>query len=324
MDGNLYGTTQAGGVGSNCENGCGTVFRITPSGTLTTLHSFNVTDGVSPTAALVQGTDGDFYGPTPAGGPGEDGTIFKITPGGKLTTLYGFSMGGAMGDSVLSPLIQATDGNFYGAGANDGTDLDGMLFSITPEGGTLTTLYNFTGATDGLCPNGMFQATDGTLYGTTQGGRPCDSCDSSYGAVFSLDMGFGPFVSFVRASGHVGQTVEILDQGFTGATHVSFSGTSAPFTVQSDTYLTATIPAGATTGLFTVTESSGGLTSGKIFRVTPQIFSFSPRPAQPGPPWSSPAIVSGERPGSSSPAEMPRPSPWIPTHGSRPPCPQER
>ena len=61
-DGNFYGTTSEGGA-----NGYGTVFKITPSGTLTTLHSFDVTDGAYPYAGLVQATDGNFYGTTSRG-----------------------------------------------------------------------------------------------------------------------------------------------------------------------------------------------------------------------------------------------------------------
>jgi uncharacterized repeat protein (TIGR03803 family) len=293
-DGNFYGTTEGGGTGgsSSCENGCGvgTVFKMTPSGTLTTLHSFNVTDGLLPAVALAQGTDGNFYGSTDGGGSGGSGTLFKITPAGKLTTLYGFF--GGLGNNGLSPMVQATDGNFYGAGGYDvnGTDDSGMLFRIAPTGSTLTTLYNFTDGTDGIDSESIFQATNGTLYGVTGGGTPCDGCNSSYGTVFGLDMGLGPFVSFVRASGHVGQTVEILGQGFTGTAHVSFHGTSALFNVKSDSYLTATVPAGATTGLVTVTESSGGLTSNKIFRVTPQILGFSPTSGPDG----TTVVITGE------------------------------
>ena len=87
-DGNFYGTTYAGGTSGNCQGGCGTVFRITPAGTLTTLHSFDWYDGASPTGALVQGNDGNFYGTTYGGGADPHyGTVFKITPAGALTTL---------------------------------------------------------------------------------------------------------------------------------------------------------------------------------------------------------------------------------------------
>jgi uncharacterized repeat protein (TIGR03803 family) len=102
--------------------------------------------------ALVQGTDGNFYGSTDGGGSGGSGTLFKITPVGKLTTLHGFFEG--LGNNGFSPLVQATDGNFYGAGCCDvnGTDDSGMLFRITPAGGPLTTLYNFNDGTDGIDP----------------------------------------------------------------------------------------------------------------------------------------------------------------------------
>jgi hypothetical protein len=81
-------------------------------------------------------------------------------------------------------------------------------------------------------------------------------------------MDLAPFVSLVRNSGKVGAVVEILGQGFIGATGVSFNGTAAAFRVKSATYLTATVPAGATTGPVTVTTPGGALTSSKVFRVT--------------------------------------------------------
>src|SRR6266567_2955163 len=89
-DGNLYGTTVGGGA-----KGDGTVFKITPSGTLMTLYSFcsksGCTDGAYPFAGLVQATDGNFYGTTFKGGAHpSSGTVFKITPSGTLTTLYSF------------------------------------------------------------------------------------------------------------------------------------------------------------------------------------------------------------------------------------------
>lgn len=84
-DGNLYGTTLYGGA-----NGDGTVFKVTPSGMLTSLHSFTGTDGENPYAGLVLGIDGNFYGTTYQGGTFGDGTVFKITPAGKFTTLHNF------------------------------------------------------------------------------------------------------------------------------------------------------------------------------------------------------------------------------------------
>ena len=194
-DGNFYGTTGERGD-SSCPYGCGTVFKITPSGTLTTLHSFNGSDGSGPEAGLVQATDGNFYGTTQNGGGGfcgggaGCGTVFKITPSGTLTTLHSFS--GADG-YVAFTLVRASDGNFYGTtqegGANCGSDGCGTMFKITP-GGTLTTLYNFCAqlnCTDGYYPvAGLVQGTDGKFYGTTSGGGAYRGCYEGCGTVFSF------------------------------------------------------------------------------------------------------------------------------------------
>jgi uncharacterized repeat protein (TIGR03803 family) len=136
--GDLYGTTQASGA-----YGYGTVFKITPSGTLTTLYSFcakaNCTDGAVPVGALIQASDGKFYGTTVQGGvnnacdfgnPG-CGTIFRITPTGVLTTLYSFCAepGCADGDSPNAGLVQATNGDFYGPTMGGGANSYGTVFS---------------------------------------------------------------------------------------------------------------------------------------------------------------------------------------------------
>jgi len=160
-DGNLYGTTVGGGA-----KGDGTVFKITPSGTLMTLYSFcsksGCTDGYFP-AGLVQATNGNFYGTT-AGG---HGTVFKVTPSGTLTTLHSFN--GTDGSSPRAGLVQATDGNFYGTTYSGGAKNIGTVFKITPSG-TLTTLHSFD-LTDGESPvAALIQSTDGNLYGTTPPG----------------------------------------------------------------------------------------------------------------------------------------------------------
>ena len=120
-DGNLYGTTSEGGANNNssCTGdtvGCGTFFKITPSGTLTTLYSFcaqsNCADGAGPTAGLVQATNGNFYGTAFSGGANGDGTVFEITPAGVLTTLHSFDV--TDGENPEGSLIQTVNGNFYG------------------------------------------------------------------------------------------------------------------------------------------------------------------------------------------------------------------
>jgi uncharacterized repeat protein (TIGR03803 family) len=124
----------------------------------------------------------------------------------------------------------------------------------------------------------MVQGTSGIFYGTTSyGGDSASPCDGNCGTVYSLSMGFAPFVGLVSAVGKVGATVEMLGQAFTGTTSVSFDGVdAATFNVESATYLTATVPSGAETGSVTVTTPTGQLTSNRIFRVTPQFTSFTP------------------------------------------------
>jgi len=178
-DGDLYGTTLFGGSNA-CS--CGTVFKITPSGALTTLHSFDSTDGAGPEAGLVQATDGNFYGTTSGGGVHASGTVFKTTPGGKLTTLYSFcsQTNCTDGANPIAGLIQATDGNFYGTATQGGANGGGTVFKITPSG-KLTTLHTFDG-TDGFNPEAtLVLATDGNFYGTTC----CGGADGD-GTIFKI------------------------------------------------------------------------------------------------------------------------------------------
>ena len=197
-DGNLYGTTFAGGANNvpACTVppynyvGCGTVFKITPGGTLTTLHSFDGTDGFNPNG-LMQATDGNFYGTTHLGGVNGGGTVFKITPAGVLTTLHSFNF--TDGAYPLAALVQATDGVFYGTTYQYGANGDGTAFKIAADG-TLTTLYNFcalTGCADGTNPSGLIQATDGNFYGETfAGGANCTNIfPPGCGTVFKITAG---------------------------------------------------------------------------------------------------------------------------------------
>ena len=161
-DGSFYGTTTQGGTG-----GSGTVFKITPSGALTTLLSFAASDGSDPWAGLLKGTDGNFYGTTFDGGTRGIGTVFKITPSGALITLHSFA--GNDGANPCAGLVQGTDGNFFGTTYSGGTNFFGTVFKITPSG-ALTTLHRFTHE-DGAGPYaGLVQGTDGSFYGTTIGG----------------------------------------------------------------------------------------------------------------------------------------------------------
>jgi len=268
-DGNLYGTTFYGGANSciigHTNVGCGTVFKITPGGTLTTLRSFDGTDGQYPNA-LVQATNGNLYGTTSGGGADGGGTIFKITPGGTLTTLYNFcsQSGCTDGEQDSHPaagLVQATDGNLYGTTPAGGADGYGTVFKITP-GGTLTTLHSFE-STEAASPEAaLVQDTNGSFYGTSPwGGAYSD------GMVFSLSVGLSPFVETLPTSGRVGTAVKILGTNLSGATRVSFNGKAAFFKVVSNSEITTAVPAGATTGKVKVVTPSRTLLSNVPFRV---------------------------------------------------------
>jgi uncharacterized repeat protein (TIGR03803 family) len=170
-DGNFYGTTATGGNFSCGTFGsCGTVFKITPSGTLTTLVKFNNTNGSTPRAGLLLANDGNFYGTTSGGGTSGKGTVFKVDPSGTLTTLVNFNI--TNGSTPTGELIQGNDGNFYGTASAGGTRGGGTVFRMKLDG-TLKTLVNFVG-TNGSNPlAGLIQASDGNFYGTTRvGGTP--------------------------------------------------------------------------------------------------------------------------------------------------------
>jgi uncharacterized repeat protein (TIGR03803 family) len=264
IDGNFYGTTDQGG-----PQGIGNVFRMSHSGSVKVLHNFIGTDGANPQAAVVQASDGNLYGTTVSGGANNQGAVFKITPKGKFTLLHSFS-GTADGQLPYAGLAQATDGTLYGTTYRGGPVNAGILYKIGSTG-NFSVLYNFDGNTAANPAVTLFQHTTGIPYGDTLAGGP-----TSAGTFYSFDLGLGPFVSLLPTTGTVGNTIGILGQGFTGATQVFFNGTSATFQFSSDTFLSATIPAGATTGPVTVSFASGNLGSSQIFRVVPSITSFTP------------------------------------------------
>jgi uncharacterized repeat protein (TIGR03803 family) len=177
-DGDFYGTTPYGGNLNGCfGNGCGTVFKMTPGGKLTTLYDFcsqtGCTDGAVIYTSLARGNDGDFYGSTWGGGAANAGTVFKITSTGKLTTLYTFCViyYPFCGDGInpIGPVL-GDDGNFYGTTASGGSYGEGSVFQITPSR-TLSTIYSFCtrlACKDGAdARSGIILGSDGNFYGTT-------------------------------------------------------------------------------------------------------------------------------------------------------------
>ncbi len=179
-DGNFYGTTASGGAFFQ-----GTVFRMTPSGAITVLHSFNSfsSEGAVPVAGLVQGSDGNFYGTTALGGQHFQGTVFRIDATGNLTTLHSFSGSPNDGSNPVAGLVQGSDGNFYGTTPSGGAHFQGIVFRIS-QGGTHAVLHSFAGypAEGGVPFAALVQGSDGNFYGTTAVGGA-----HFKGTVFNID-----------------------------------------------------------------------------------------------------------------------------------------
>ena len=200
-DGNFYGTTYVGGTNAlpgypypSSVIGAGTIFKITPNGTLTVLHYFKGMDGEGPFNGVTLGPDGNFYGITANGGVCGDGAIFKITVSGVLTSLYSFCGTGTSFGLTLGP-----DGNFYGTTntcCNGGT-----IFKVTPTG-VLTTLYSFSEG-NGEYPNSVLTlGPDGNFYGTATSGyengtntifkvTPTGLLTTLYGGAFASSPPYG-------------------------------------------------------------------------------------------------------------------------------------
>jgi uncharacterized repeat protein (TIGR03803 family) len=164
--GNFYGTTFEGG-----EATLGTLFEVTAGGEVTTLCSFGQAfcyGGDFPYSGLAQDAEGNFYGTTWQGGTNKTGAVYEFTTTGTLTVLYNFcsQQNCTDGDDPYAPLVQASNGDFYGTTLDGGTEGYGTVFAIT-SAGTLTTLHSF-GYKDGAGPvAGLIQAENGNFYGTT-------------------------------------------------------------------------------------------------------------------------------------------------------------
>jgi uncharacterized repeat protein (TIGR03803 family) len=274
-DGNLYGTQ----VGSD---GYGSIYKITPAGTLTVLHTFTGNpDGKGPRSGLILGKDGNFYGVTQYGGinfDGEfedEGTFFKMTPSGTVTILHNFGEPADYAVYPEEPLVQATDGNFYGAingcaefGCTGGPQ---DIYKLTPSG-TLTVVEEFTTSNGIGSYWPLAQDTNGTLFGITQQGGTVNG-----GVFFSVNISAAQFASLVSTSGKEGGKIGILGQGFSAASVVKFGGVQATSITRSGTtFISATVPAAALSGSVTVTTGATTLTSSQMFKVKPTLLSFSP------------------------------------------------
>jgi uncharacterized repeat protein (TIGR03803 family) len=185
--GNLYATTLNGGA-----SGDGTVFEVAHgSGTITTLASFNGTDGAHPynEEGLIMDSSGNLYGTTESGGASGDGTVFELVHGGgTITTLA--SLNGTDGSRPYGSLLMDSSGNLYGTAHLNGATGNGTVFELAHGSGTITTLvlFNFT---DGAHPQGgLIMDSSGNLYGTT-----ADGGAATLGTVFELPGAAAPLAA---------------------------------------------------------------------------------------------------------------------------------
>jgi uncharacterized repeat protein (TIGR03803 family) len=236
--GDLFGLTSSGGY-RNCINGCGTIFKITPEGDLTTVHSFSDSEGHSASSTLVLSSDGNFYGTTTEGGAYGGGTFFQVTTGGALTTLQNFTANGNGQTHNYSIKLQGPDGDFYGTSVLDGTYGLGTIFKITPAG-ALTTLCNFDG-TNGAYPDSLVLGPDGSLYGTATGGLD----GTPDGSVFRMTPQ-GELTTLRTFDGTNGLYPTVLSNGSDG----NFYGTTTEGGAYGEGTIFRITPTGALTTLF--------------------------------------------------------------------------
>ncbi len=269
-NGSYYGTTEFAGATQN-----GSIYKVTGS-TSTILYSFDGPHGQFPIGGLVQGNDGNLYGTTTAGGTEDAGVIFRITPNGTYSVVYNFSSKNYLfGYQAFAGLIAGSDGNLYGATIWGGQNGAGVIFEVTTSG-AYSVLASFDVPDgDGAYATPM-QHTNGAIFGLNKRGGALGN-----GTVFGFNAGLPRFIQLTSPVGLVGGSVGILGTGFATAASVTFNGTPASFHVLSNTFITATVPSGET-GFVTVSTSSGTWTSNKVFKVVPQVLSFSPTSGKPG------------------------------------------
>jgi uncharacterized repeat protein (TIGR03803 family) len=176
-EGNLYGTTSAGGT-----DGDGVVYKLTPAGEETVLYSFKgQPDGTGP-QGVIEDSANNFYGTTTKGGAYNGGTVFELSSTGIETVLYSFAASGTGAVGPDSGVIQDSDGNLYGETYEGGTYTQGTVYKLSPSG-TLTILYSFKGGAngDGGAPGGgLIRDSEGNLYGTAGAGP------KGFGIVFEI------------------------------------------------------------------------------------------------------------------------------------------
>lgn len=267
-DGNLYGTTVYGGTFNR-----GTVFQYSvATKKLKIISNFNTES--NPFGPLMQGSDGALYGTTSGGGTGSGGVIYRITTAGAYKVLVNFSTTTtANGDIPFSGLVQGSDKFLYGVTSKGGANNLGTLFKVAINGTGFAVVHDFATATGDTPLSTPILHTNGTIYGLASHG----GAHPSYGVFYSMNVGLKPFVApLIVHSAKAGASVSLLGQGFNTATGILFGTGPGTLNILNDTFASGKVLTGATTGLITVDEPGGNLTTLQAFRITPVIKSFTP------------------------------------------------
>ena len=258
FDTNFYGTTSIGGT----NGGNGTIFRITPAGTLTTVYRFKGgVDGGEPEAGLIQGSDTNLYGTTFIGGHG-NGVVFQLSSAGTLTPLHSFAANGSDGANPVAGLIFASDGLLYGTTSGGGTNGNGTVFRVNTTGTTFTNVCIFGGGPGGgISQGGLVQGVDSNFYGTTSSGGTGNN-----GNVFKLVLASSTTNTLTQITSIlvVGTDVYVLLPTLNGETYqLQFSNSMNP-----TNWANVVGASQAGTGsLITLTNIGGALQPQRFYRV---------------------------------------------------------
>jgi uncharacterized repeat protein (TIGR03803 family) len=291
-EGNLYGTTGAGGA-----HGYGTLFKLSPTGSETVLYSFKGgTDGSGP-VGVIEDSAGNFYGTTAKGGTYNDGTVFEFSATGSETVLHSFHGGTDDGDLPNGGLVQDSEGNLYGTTYEGGIDDEGTVFKVSATGSE-TVLHSFKkGDNDGIAPEaGVIRDSKGNLYGTTYGGGA-----HGYGAVFKVSPtgtetvlysfkggtdGVAPYAGVIRdsAGNLYGTTRYGGAKGYGAVFKLSPTGPETMLhsfeTITDGVYPIAGVIRDSEGNLYGTTPYGGSKVQGNVFKLSPSgsetvLFSFS-------------------------------------------------
>jgi uncharacterized repeat protein (TIGR03803 family) len=241
-DGNFYGTTNLGGSAAQ-----GVVFKMTSSGTITLLHTFNAnTDGAFPWGPPIEGADGNFYGTTESGAD-NTGIVYEVTSAGTFTQVYAFDI--THGYHPISSPTQGVDGYLYIPVAEGGTNFCGTIVKMSTAG-VINNTYDFPCSPGGSYPIGpLVQSASGGFYSTTQNGGTVGE-----GTVYKLNSSFS--VTVQHSFGNRFGDGTYPGAGMALGTDGNYYGSTAEGGTYDDGVLFNSTPTGAYTDLYSFNNSA--------------------------------------------------------------------